>query len=248
MSGRTSTLRWVLSAAAIWTSGRCGAGFGPGSSPAAGRAGFRCGEAGSAPAAPAESSSRNVSPRMRIFCSSPANGFPSWWTTVSSASKGRLPSVGESSLPGITTSVSGEAYGSTNESRMLSMSFEGSRGGFWSGRRTRYAGSVVVKTGPHLTVGSRIARNRVSLPVADGDFTTTLVAFDITGAVSRKLFRRRARAVGQPLAGTPGEHPGGLDPHSGERPLRGPRHWGTSPTTPSTRGSTPGHGVPQSPS
>ena len=81
-----------------------------------------------------------------------------------------------------------EAYGSTNESRMLSMSLEGSRGGFWSGRRTRYAGSVVVKTGPHLTVGSRIARNRVSLPVADGDFTTTLVAFDITGAVSRKLF------------------------------------------------------------
>ena len=81
-----------------------------------------------------------------------------------------------------------EAHGSTNESRMLSMSLEGSRGGFWSGRRTRYAGSVVVKTGPHLTVGSRIARNRVSLPVADGDFTTTLVAFDITGAVSRELF------------------------------------------------------------
>ena len=106
-SERTSTRRLASSAAAIWTSGRCGAGFGPGSSPAAGRAGFRCGEAGSAPAAPAESSSRNVSPRMRIFCSSPANGSPSWWTTVSSASTGRLPSVGESSLPGITTSVSG---------------------------------------------------------------------------------------------------------------------------------------------
>ena len=117
-----------------------------------------------------------------------------------------------------------EAYGSTNESRMLSMSFEGSRGGFWSGRRTRYAGSVVVKTGPHLTVGSRIARNRVSLPVADGDFTTTLVAFDITGRGQPQALRRRPRAVGQPFAGTPGEHPGGLDPHSGERPLPGPQH------------------------
>ena len=71
---------------------------------------------------------------------------------------------------------------------MFSISLEGSRGEFWSGRRTRYGGRGVVKTGPHLTVGLRLARNRVSLPVADGDFTTTLLAVDLVGAVSRKLF------------------------------------------------------------
>ena len=71
---------------------------------------------------------------------------------------------------------------------MFSVSLEGSRGDFWSGRRTRYGGRGVVKTGPHLTVGARLARNEVSLPVADGDFTTTLVAVDLVGAVSRKLF------------------------------------------------------------
>ena len=81
-----------------------------------------------------------------------------------------------------------EGYASTNESRMFSLSLEGSRGDFWSGRRTRYGGRGVVKTGPHLTVGVRLARNRVSLPVADGDFTTTLLAVDLVGAVSRKLF------------------------------------------------------------
>ena len=81
-----------------------------------------------------------------------------------------------------------EAFASTNESRTLSLSLEGSRGDFWSGRRTRYGGRGVVKTGPHLTVGARLARNRVSLPVPGGDFTTTLIAVDLVGAVSRKLF------------------------------------------------------------
>ena len=81
-----------------------------------------------------------------------------------------------------------EAFTSTNESRTLSVSLEGSRGDFWSGRRTRYGGRGVVKTGPHLTVGARLARNKVSLPVTDGDFTTTLIAVDLVGAVSRKLF------------------------------------------------------------
>ncbi len=81
-----------------------------------------------------------------------------------------------------------ESYASTNESRMFSISLEGSRGEFWSGRRTRYGARGVVKTGPHLTIGVRLARNRVSLPVTDGDFTTTLIAVDLVGAVSRKLF------------------------------------------------------------
>ncbi|MXZ61429.1 MAG: carbohydrate binding family 9 domain-containing protein [Acidobacteria bacterium] len=81
-----------------------------------------------------------------------------------------------------------EAYASTNESRMFSIWLEGSRGDFWSGRRTRYGGRGVVKTGRHLTVGLRLARNDVSLPVANGDFTTTLIAVDLVGAVSRKLF------------------------------------------------------------
>ena len=45
-----------------------------------------------------------------------------------------------------------------------------------------------------------------------------------SGRGQPQTVRRRARAVGQPLEGTPGKHPGGLDPHPGERPLPGPRH------------------------
>ena len=76
----------------------------------------------------------------------------------------------------------------TNDSRLFSVFADAATGTFWGGRRTRLAGGMNLKTGPHFTVGGRIARNAVSLPTADGEFTTTLVAFDIQAAVSRKLF------------------------------------------------------------
>ena len=77
---------------------------------------------------------------------------------------------------------------STDDSRAVSGGAELTTGGFWNGTRTSLEGGLTVKTGPHLTVGARLSRNAVSLPVADGDFTATLVALDIGAAVSRKLF------------------------------------------------------------
>jgi len=76
----------------------------------------------------------------------------------------------------------------TNDSREFSASMSGSFGDFWSGTRTRVGTGVVWKTGPHLSLGGNVSWNEVSLPVPDGDFSTTLVSMDIQGAVSRKLF------------------------------------------------------------
>ena len=76
----------------------------------------------------------------------------------------------------------------TNDSRPLSGFVTGSTGEFWSGTRDRLGGGLTWKTGPHLTVGAELARNVISLPVPEGDFTTTLVTFNVKAAVSRKLF------------------------------------------------------------
>lgn len=76
----------------------------------------------------------------------------------------------------------------TNDSRLFSVWAVAATGSFWSGDRTRLQFGMSLKTGPYFTLGSRISRNEVSLPVADGDFATTLVAFDIKAAASRKLF------------------------------------------------------------
>ena len=76
----------------------------------------------------------------------------------------------------------------TDDSRAVSGRAELTTGSFWNGRRTSLTGGATVKTGPHLTVGGRFSRNAVSLPVADGDFTATLLALDLQAAVSRKLF------------------------------------------------------------
>ncbi len=76
----------------------------------------------------------------------------------------------------------------TNDSRAVAALVSGSTGGFWGGDRVRLAGGIVLKTGPHLTLQATASRNRVSLPVENGDFTTNLLSLDIQGAVSRELF------------------------------------------------------------
>ena len=188
MSGSTSTPRWASSAAATWTNGSSGAGFRP-RFEASGWArrfsvwggGVRTRGTGG------ELQSERLSSNADFLFESGER--------VSVVVDDRFERLHE------PVSISGrilppgdyrfrfwETFASTNESRMFSVSLEGSRGDFWSGRRTRYGGRGVVKTGPHLTVGARLARNHVSLPVTNGDFTTTLVAVDLVGAVSRKLF------------------------------------------------------------
>ena len=76
----------------------------------------------------------------------------------------------------------------TNDSRVFSGFLSGSTGSFWGGDRSQVRTGVSLKTGPHLTIGAQVSRNQVSLPVPDGEFTTTLVGVNIQGAVSRKLF------------------------------------------------------------
>ena len=90
--------------------------------------------------------------------------------------------------PGDYRFTSYELGAKTNDSRTFSGFLYGSTGSFWGGDRNGVRTGVSLKTGPHLTIGAQVSRNEVSLPVADGDFTTTLVALDVQGAVSRKLF------------------------------------------------------------
>ena len=90
--------------------------------------------------------------------------------------------------PGDYRFTSYELGAKTNDSRMFSAFLYGSTGSFWGGDRNGVRTGVSLKTGPHLTIGAQVSRNEVSLPVADGDFTTTLVALNVQGAVSRKLF------------------------------------------------------------
>jgi len=76
----------------------------------------------------------------------------------------------------------------TNESRTLSGSLNAQAGDFWSGTLGSVSGGLTWKTGPYLTLGARASRNAVSLPVADGDFTTHILSLDVLAALSRKLF------------------------------------------------------------
>ena len=90
--------------------------------------------------------------------------------------------------PGDYRFRSWEAKLAANESRDLSGFAGAGGGGFWSGTHRSLSGGLSFKTGPHLTIGGSLTRNDISLPVADGDFTTTIAALDLKGAVSRKLF------------------------------------------------------------
>lgn len=76
----------------------------------------------------------------------------------------------------------------TNDSRTFSGNASFSVGDFWSGTRTSQGLGLVWKTGPRLTIDAGIDRNRISLPVEEGDFTTHVIGADIQAAVSRKLF------------------------------------------------------------
>jgi hypothetical protein len=63
-----------------------------------------------------------------------------------------------------------------------------SLGEFWSGTRTRLEAGVVWKMNRYLTIDGDVSWNDVSLPVPDGEFSTTLVSTRLEAAASRKLF------------------------------------------------------------
>ena len=84
--------------------------------------------------------------------------------------------------------VSADAAMSTNESREFSGALNARVGDFWNGTRNGFGGRLTWKTGPNLTLTGSVDRNNISLPVADGDFSTTVTGLNMLAAISRDLF------------------------------------------------------------
>ncbi len=76
----------------------------------------------------------------------------------------------------------------SNDSREFSARGGFSKGGFWGGDGTEVAVGGMWKTGPYLTLSADYRRNDISLPVEDGDFTTSVFNLTVLAAVSRSLF------------------------------------------------------------
>ena len=75
-----------------------------------------------------------------------------------------------------------------DRARSVGLKFNAALGDFWSGTRTELGGGVVWIANKHLTVDGSVSWNDISLPVPDGDFTTTLISTRLEAALSRKLF------------------------------------------------------------
>ena len=75
-----------------------------------------------------------------------------------------------------------------DRARSVGLKFNAALGDFWSGTRTELGGGVVWIVNKHLTVDGSVSWNDISLPVPDGDFTTTLISTRLETALSRKLF------------------------------------------------------------
>ncbi len=75
-----------------------------------------------------------------------------------------------------------------DRARSVGLKFNTALGDFWSGTRTELGGGVVWIANKHLTVDGSVSWNDISLPVADGDFTTTLISTRLEAALNRKLF------------------------------------------------------------
>jgi len=75
-----------------------------------------------------------------------------------------------------------------DRARALGPSLGVSHGGFWGGTRTQLSGGLVWIANKHLTLDADVSWNDVSLPVADGDFSTTLLSLRTEAAATRRLF------------------------------------------------------------
>lgn len=95
---------------------------------------------------------------------------------------GREIPVGEYTFRSVSASFA------PDRARTVGVSLSGSYGDFWSGTRTTFGGGVVWKANKYLTLDTDVSWNDVSLPVPDGDFSTTLLNTRVEAAVSRKLF------------------------------------------------------------
>ena len=79
-------------------------------------------------------------------------------------------------------------FAQTDGSRTLSGGADATIGDFFNGRRTGYGANLEWRQGPRLRLQLSVDRNLISLPVAAGDFSTTIFSADVGLAASRKLF------------------------------------------------------------
>ncbi len=77
---------------------------------------------------------------------------------------------------------------SPDRARGLGVNGRFSFGDFWNGTRTQIGGGFVWIVNKHLTVDTDAHWNNVSLPVLEGDFSTTLLSTRLEAALNRKLF------------------------------------------------------------
>jgi len=75
-----------------------------------------------------------------------------------------------------------------NRARSFGMNGIASFGDFWSGTRTQIGGGFFWIVNKHLTIDTDARWNDVSLPVPDGDFSTTLLSTRLEAALNRQLF------------------------------------------------------------
>jgi hypothetical protein len=76
----------------------------------------------------------------------------------------------------------------TNRSRRMFANANLGIGDFYHGTRTQLGGGFGFKVSPHLSLEPGVRHNSVSLPVANGDFTTNVVELSVKGAANRRLF------------------------------------------------------------
>ncbi len=76
----------------------------------------------------------------------------------------------------------------TDESRTLSANAVSHWGDYWNGTWFQVRGGLTWKTGPHLELRGGWDRRQISLPVENGDFSTTIVTGGVLAALSRKFF------------------------------------------------------------
>ena len=91
-------------------------------------------------------------------------------------------------LAGDYTFTTGSFNYRPNWSRPLAGSLSFSYGGFFGGTRTTFGGGPTVKFSKHLEVRLTANHNVIRLPVANGDFSTTILGANILTAINRKIF------------------------------------------------------------
>jgi hypothetical protein len=78
--------------------------------------------------------------------------------------------------------------GRLNPSRTVSAQGVTHFGNYWNGTWFQVGGQATWRTGPHLELTGSFDRRQISLPVENGEFSTTILSTTVLAALSRSLF------------------------------------------------------------